>query len=471
MRGFDGNGHGSEGGGSGAGPSPFAPPHSLEAEQSVLGAILLSERAMYALVIEEGLKPTDFYRRRHELVYDAMLSLYDESAPIDVITVTEHLRTRGLLEEAGGQSAIDSLADGVPAAGNARHYARIVREHALMRRLLTTTYAIQASVHDNEGSPRELVEQAERQMLEVAHDDRQKDFRKIEEILHDELDKLQRLSTESTSLTGTPSGYKDLDELTGGFQPGNLIILAARPSMGKCLRSSTIVYDGQTGRRRPIAEVVDAYERGEETWVAAMGADLCLRPAKVSGVFRNGRRPLLRVTTRLGRRVDATANHPLLTLDGWKPVEELSAGARIAVPRSLPRRAEPTVTEDAEVVLLAALIADGGLTQATPRFTAAADSPLVPLVEQAAAATGARVTRYPKGRTLDLRLCAPQRGLPNPVTALCRRHGLMGLGSTAKHVPDAVFGLHEDQLRRFLAILFACDGHVHVSGRIQLIDV
>ena len=214
-------------------PAGPAPPHSLEAEQSVLGAILLSERAMYALVIDEGLKPDDFYRERHRLVYDAMLALYRESEPIDVLTVSERLRSTGSLEQAGGQGTIDGLAASVPSAGNARYYARIVREHALVRRLLNTTYEIQASVAQQEGSPRDLVERAERAMLEVAHDDSQKDFRSIEEILDVELDKLHRLSLEHTVLTGTPSGFKDLDEITGGFQPGNLVILAARPSMGK----------------------------------------------------------------------------------------------------------------------------------------------------------------------------------------------------------------------------------------------
>jgi replicative DNA helicase len=215
------------------GGTALAPPHSIEAEQSVLGAILLSERAMYALVIDEGLKADDFYRRKHQLVYESMLSLYSESEPIDVLTVTEHLRMRGALEEAGGQSAVDSLAASVPAAGNARHYARIVREHSLVRRLLNATYEIQASVAGSAGEARELVEWAERAMLDVAHDDRQKDFRSIEEVLDVEIDKMHRLSIEHTALTGTPSGFRDLDEMTGGFQPGNLVILAARPSMGK----------------------------------------------------------------------------------------------------------------------------------------------------------------------------------------------------------------------------------------------
>jgi replicative DNA helicase len=211
----------------------LAPPHSIEAEQSVLGAILLSERALYSLVIEEGLKPEDFYRRRHQLIFGAMLELYGESEPIDVLTVTEQLRSKGALEDAGGQSAVDGLAASVPAAGNARHYARIVREHSLMRRLITTTYDIQASVAQHDGDARDIVERAERLMLEVAHDDRQKDFRSIEEVLDTEIDKLHRLSLEQTALTGTPSGFKDLDDMTGGFQPGNLVIVAARPSMGK----------------------------------------------------------------------------------------------------------------------------------------------------------------------------------------------------------------------------------------------
>jgi replicative DNA helicase len=235
------------------GGAALAPPHSIEAEQSVLGAILLSERALYSLVIEEGLKPEDFYRRRHQLIYEAMLALYAESEPIDVLTVTEQLRSSSALEEAGGQAAVDGLAASVPAAGNARHYARIVREHSLLRRLIATTYDIQTSVAQQDGDAREIVERAERLMLEVAHDDRQKDFRSIEEILHDEIDKLHRLSLEGTALTGTPSGFKDLDEMTGGFQPGNLVIIAARPSMGKSALVCNIAENATIQHQRPVA--------------------------------------------------------------------------------------------------------------------------------------------------------------------------------------------------------------------------
>jgi replicative DNA helicase len=209
------------------------PPHNLEAEKSVLGAVLLDERHLHALLVEEQLRPEHFYREQHGWVFAAMLELYENDRKIDHLTVSETMRQRGKLEEAGGPAAIDELAGWVPAAGHAREYARIVHDNAKLRALLTASYEIQASVLSREAPARELVEQAERSMLEVATDDRQKKIRTIADILHEETDKLHRLSISRTPLTGTTSGFKDLDEKTGGFQPGNLIVLAARPSMGK----------------------------------------------------------------------------------------------------------------------------------------------------------------------------------------------------------------------------------------------
>jgi replicative DNA helicase len=236
-------------------PAGAAPPHSIEAEQSVLGAMLLSDRTHYAFVIEEGLKREDFYRERHREVFESMLELFTSGEPIDVLTVTEHLRARGRLEAAGGQAEIDALTASVPAVGNLRQYAQIVRDRALLRRLLTASYEIQASVHGHEAPPREIVERAERAVLEVAHDDRQKDFRKVGEVLGAEIRKWQELSAEGRSLTGTPSGFSDLDTITGGFQPGNLIIIAARPAMGKSALVTNIAENValHKERRRPVA--------------------------------------------------------------------------------------------------------------------------------------------------------------------------------------------------------------------------
>ena len=209
------------------------PPHNLEAEKSVLGAVLLDERHLHALLVEEQLRPDHFYREQYGAVFAAMLSLYESDRKIDHLTVSETLRQNGKLEEVGGAEAIDELAGWVPAAGHAREYGQIVRENAQMRALLTTSYEIQASVLAREAPARDLVERAERSVLEVAHDDRQKKIRTIGDILDEETDKLHRLSVAKTPLTGTPSGFRDLDEKTGGFQSGNLIVIAARPSMGK----------------------------------------------------------------------------------------------------------------------------------------------------------------------------------------------------------------------------------------------
>jgi len=441
------------------------PPHNLEAEQSVLGAILLADTTLYGLVINEGLKPEQFYREQHATIYRAMLRLYEESREIDVLTVTEELKQSGELEQVGGPAMVDALAGAAPAAGNVREYARIVQSNALLRRLLTTTQQIQANVWNHEAPARELVEWAERDILEVGHDDRQKDFRSIGEVLHDEVDKLHRLSLEHTALTGTPSGFKDLDEITGGFQPGNLVILAARPSMGKCLKSGALVYDPASGVRRRIEDVAASVERGEDAWVATVGPDLKLRPARVSAACRSGRQPVFRVITRLGRRIEATANHPLLTISGWRELRDLEPGGRIAVPRWLPRTGGPQRMDDRDIVLLAALIADGNLTQRTPRFCFGNDSPVLPEVEQAAAAYGLRL--YVGKRAHGTATISGGRGAatPNPVRKLCEWHGVWGKRSEEKFVPDAIFGLDDDQIARFLSILYGCDGHIHAGKR------
>jgi replicative DNA helicase len=252
------NGHGVAGA-----PEGAAPPHSIEAEQSVLGAVLLSDRVHYAFVIEEGLRPEDFYRERHRVIYESMLDLYSRSEPIDVLTVTEHLRSRGRLEDAGGAAEIDALTAAVPSVGNIRSYGQIVKEHALLRRLLAATYEIQASVHGHAAPPRDIVERAEKAMLEVAHDDRQKDFRRVGDVLHEEIDKWQQLSVEGRALTGTPSGFTDLDTITGGFQPGNLIVVAARPSMGKSALVTNIAESVALHRERPRPVALFSLEMAE----------------------------------------------------------------------------------------------------------------------------------------------------------------------------------------------------------------
>ena len=232
---------------------PIAPPQNLEAEQSVLGAVLLSDTALPALIIDERLHPEDFYREAHGIVFAAMLDLHNGGEPVDALTLVEHLKQAAKLEEAGGRSAIDLLASSVPAVGHVRQYARIVRENAMLRRLLRAAYEIQARVHSHDAPPRELVDIAERSILEVAHEDSRKDFRAINDVLDVEITKLEQLSQQGKAITGTPSGFDDLDNITGGFQPGNLIVLAARPSMGKSALMANFAENAALGSQKAVA--------------------------------------------------------------------------------------------------------------------------------------------------------------------------------------------------------------------------
>ncbi|MBX5468407.1 MAG: replicative DNA helicase [Thermoleophilaceae bacterium] len=231
------------------------PPQNLEAESSVLGAILLAEQALDGVLVDVRLKPEHFYRPRHQLIFRSMIRLKEKAEPeaIDPVTVCEDLSRHGELEEAGGQAYIHSLPSMVPAAGNARHYARIVREHALMRRLLEASRQIQDEVYSWSGDASSLVERAESLFFKVGHEDRTGELRSIEDVLHDELDKLELVSRQGLPVTGTPSGFTDLDELTGGFQPGNLIVLAARPSMGKSALVVNIAENAAVEYDRPVA--------------------------------------------------------------------------------------------------------------------------------------------------------------------------------------------------------------------------
>ena len=229
------------------------PPQNLEAEESVLGALMVSEGAMNPVILDVRLADEDFYRERHRLVFRAIKRLYERGEPVDALTVSELLKQQGELKDAGGQDGVSQLASTVPVPGNARHYARIVQQNSLLRRLLTASQTIQKSVHEREGEPQELAERAERLLFNVAHEEQVEDFHVLKDILSREVDRLEELATGDASVTGTSSGFSELDAITGGFQPGNLIILAARPGMGKSGLVANIAEHVAVKERRPVA--------------------------------------------------------------------------------------------------------------------------------------------------------------------------------------------------------------------------
>ena len=215
--------------------------------------MLVSEPAVNRVVEDVRLKPDDFYLDRHRAIYQVMLDLYTGDRPCDELTVREALAEAGLSEQAGGPNYISELAAKVPAPGNARTYAEIVHENALLRRLLESSHTISGWVSEREGTGRELSERAEQLLFEVAHKEQASDFRRLNEVLGDEVERLEKLSKGEIEMTGTPSGFPRLDDLTGGFQPSNLIIIAARPSVGKSAFVANVAEHVAVKQGRPVA--------------------------------------------------------------------------------------------------------------------------------------------------------------------------------------------------------------------------
>src|SRR4051794_3630522 len=236
-------------------PTGSVPPQNGEAETSVLGAILLTEQALDGVLLQAGLRPEDFYRPRHQLIFASMIRLKEKAEPeaVDALTVSDDLSRAGELAEAGGEEYIHSLPTVVPAVGNVLNYARIVKDYAILRRVLGTSREIQDDVMAHRGDPRELIERFESRLFRIGHEDGRGEMRKLDDLLHEEIDKLEELSKRDVGLTGTPSGFTDLDNLTGGFQPGNLVVLAARPSMGKSSLATNIAENAAVGHNKPVA--------------------------------------------------------------------------------------------------------------------------------------------------------------------------------------------------------------------------
>jgi replicative DNA helicase len=234
-------------------PTTNVPPQNIEAEESVLGAMLVSEPALNRVFVDVKLSAEDFYLDKHAVIFRCIHDLHAASKPVDELSVGEGLVQRNEIDAAGGKHYVSELAAKVPAAGNAGHYAEIVQQNSLLRRLLGAGQEIQGWVNQRDGEPRELTERAEKLLFEVAHKEQAGDFRMLSEILHDEVDRLEKLSTGEAEMTGTPSGFKDIDAVTGGFQPGNLIIVAARPAMGKSALVANIAENVAVKKKQPVA--------------------------------------------------------------------------------------------------------------------------------------------------------------------------------------------------------------------------
>jgi len=206
-------------------------PSSLEAERGILGAILLDNQSLHAAL--ETLRTEDFFSDHHRRIFDGMMELAEGQKAIDLLTLTDELRRKGTLESAGGAAYLASLVDGVPRISNVPHYARIVKEKSLLRHLVHTAHAIEQRALEAELGADEMLDTAESEIFRLAEDRIRQGFVTVKELVQKNYDRLERLVSEGRTVTGLATGYHSLDEMTSGLQPSELIILAARPSMGK----------------------------------------------------------------------------------------------------------------------------------------------------------------------------------------------------------------------------------------------
>jgi replicative DNA helicase len=605
------------------------PPQDLAAEQSVLGGMMLSKDAIADVV--EVLRPGDFYRPAHQNVYDCVLDLYSRGEPADPITVAAELERRGELRRIGGAPYLHTLIATVPTAANAGYYAEIVAEKAVLRRLVEAgTRIVQLGYAGQDGSDvNEIVDRAQSAIYEVTERRTTEDYVALEELLQPTMDEIDAIASRGGSSLGVPTGFADFDEITNGLHPGQMVIVAARPGVGKStlgldwarscsikngmssvifslemsrteivmrmlsaeakirladMRGGRMTDDDWTRLARRMSEISEAplfiddspnmtmmeirakarrlkqrhdlklivldylqlmtsgkrvesrqqevsefsrqlkllakelevpvvamsqLNRGPEqrTDKRPMLADLresgCLTigtrvlradtgaettfgellvsganplvwslderlrmvPRPMTNVFSSGTKEVFRLRMTSGREVEATANHPFMTVDGWVPLGELEPGDRLAVSRQVPEPLEPKALPDAEIVMLGHMIGDGSFVHRQPIRYASVDESNLRAVTEAAEHFGITAVRdeHAAARCTSLRLPAPYRlthGKRNPIAKWLDELGLFGLRSHEKFVPRRVFETPNKQVALFLHHLWATDGSI-----------
>lgn len=258
------------------------PPHNIEAEQSVIGAIFLEPEAFSTA--SEILLPEDFYRAGHQRIFAAMMTLADRGEPIDVVTVTSYLNDMKQLEEAGGVTYLTQIAESVPTAANIEYYSRIVEEKALLRRLIRSATDIVTNSYEKEDSVEDVINEAEKSILEVAGKKNSGAFKNIKDVLIDVYDNIEQLHNQTGDVTGVPTGFRDLDRITSGFQRNDLIIIAARPSVGKTAFALNVAQNVAVHTDETVA--IFSLEMGAEQLVQRM---LCAEGNIDSQRLRNGK--------------------------------------------------------------------------------------------------------------------------------------------------------------------------------------
>lgn len=309
------------------------PPHSIEAEQAVLGSVMQSVDAWDK--VAEILVQEDFYNRSHRTIFSAISRLVASDSNADPVTLKNDLESRNKLEEVGGLNYLINLARNTPSSSNIGAYAKIVRERAIIRELIGAANDISDMSFNPEGrDSKELLDLAEAKVFEIAEKRTSATDGPISigGALRKTIARIEQLADQDRDVTGVSTGFTDLDKKTSGLQPSDLIIVAARPSMGKCIVADSLMVEPFTGERISIEQKVA--RRNE--FVTSVDDKFCLTTKKVAQFVNDGFKPVYKVTTKLGKQIETTLTHPFLSARGWCSLANLSVGHKIAVPNKLP---------------------------------------------------------------------------------------------------------------------------------------
>jgi len=443
------------------------PLQNFEAEEAILGGILLDPEAISR--VAELLQPESFAFEPHKIIYRSTLTLHFQGKPTDLMTVATWLADQNLLEKVGGQLKLTQLVESTVSAVNIDQYGLLVLDKQVRRRLVNAGNTIIELAYDTSQDLETVLDKAEQQIFNISQVRPQQDLVSIGETLIDTFQEIEDRN-EGISLPGIPCGFYDLDAMTGGFQRSDLIIIAGRPSMGKCLSfdSKIVLSDGS------FVTIEDIYNR-QKAQILTLENNWKFQITEPSKFIDDGIKPVFRVTTKLGRFVESTLTHPFLTIQGWRPLGELKPGDKIAVPRQLNCFGTEKLPEY-QVKILGYLLGDGGLpninrisfkdspesTPPTPPYQGGAERDHSRIKQDFVESIQQFIENKPEisppltnGRVRD--------GL----VIWLEKIGLWGKNSHQKNIPEIIFKLERSQIALFLNRLFATDGWATILASSQ----
>ena len=333
------------------------PPASIEAEEAILGGILFDPEAITR--VAELIVKNAFYVKAHQEIYHAALTLNSKGKPTDFISISTYLSDRDLLEQVGGTAKLAQLLNRTVSAVNVDRYANLIMEKYIRRQLIASGHEIVDLGYDNATELEIVLDSAEQKIFRLTQERPQEGLVPIAETLVNTFNTIEELHQE-TALPGIPTGYYDLDAMTSGFSRSDLIIIAGRPSMGKCLAANSELVC-QDGSIRTIEEI---YHRRQD-FLLTLQSNWQFDWTQPSAFVDDGIKPVYEIKTRLGRTVQTTITHPFLTIGGWRSLGMLQVGSKIAVPRQI-KTFGNGVIDEAKAKLLGYLIGDGCLTKTCP---------------------------------------------------------------------------------------------------------